>query len=353
MNVLFLVPAPLNMSPGQRFRFEHYLPELKKNNINYTLQSFWSMKAWNVLFSKGYIFLKTTELLRGFFRRLYAIITITKYDYVFVYREAAPIGPPFFEWLIAKVFRKKVIYDFDDAIWVSSSSSANPYASLIKCSWKVKYICRYSHIISVGNQFLAMYARRYNNNVKILPTVVNTNVHNKLKDQSETPLTIGWTGTFTNFKNLSKASSVIYELQKKYNFQYLIIADKDPELKDVKYIFKKWKLNTEIEDLLCMNIGIMPLNNSEIESGKCGFKAIQYMSLGIPAVVSPVGINRELVKDGYNGFQAETDEQWYQSLEKLLCDKELRIKLGSSHREFIQKNYSVSATTDLFISLFK
>ena len=298
MKVLFLVPAPLNISPSQRFRFEHYLPILNENGIIYTIQSFWSLQAWIILFKKGYFFRKTTGLIGGLLRRFFIITNLSKYDYIYIHREVAPIGPPFFEWFIAKIWRKKMIYDFDDAIWLSQSSSANPKSSLVKCSWKVKYICKYAKIISVGNRFLADYAKQYNRNIKNIPTVVDTEkVHTGLKNQNDFPLTIGWTGTFTNFVYLNKVSNVINELRKKYNFSYFIISDKDPKLKGVEYSFKKWNLQTEIIDLLSIHIGIMPLCNSKAGLGKCGFKAIQYMSLGIPAVVSPVGANCEVVKN--------------------------------------------------------
>ena len=354
MNVLFLVPAPLNISPGQRFRFEHYLPILKKNKINYRLESFWSLAAWNILFNRGHFFLKVFGLLRGLLRRLFSLASIYKYDYIFIYREAAPIGPPFFEWFIAKIWQKKIIYDFDDAIWVRLSSSANPQAALIKCSWKVKYICKYSAIVSVGNQFLANYAKKYNKDVRIIPTVVDTErVHTGLKNQSELPLTIGWTGTFTNFYNLNKVSNIINELKRKYSFRYLIVSNKDPQLENVEYLFKQWNFDTEIDDLLSMHVGIMPLNNTEAELGKCGFKAIQYMSLGIPPVVSPVGVNCEIVKNGETGFWAGTDEDWYHNIETLICNEELRIKMGEACQNFIIENYSVKATTLLFLDLFK
>ena len=354
MDVLFLIPAPLNISPGQRFRFEHYLPELKKNGINYTLQSFWSLRVWNILFNKGHFFLKSFGLIKGFVKRFISVASAYKYDYVFIYREAAPVGPPFFEWLIAKVFRKKIIYDFDDAIWVSMSSSANPSAALIKCSWKVKYICKYSKTVSVGNKFLKKFAGKYNSDVRIIPTVVDTEkVHNRLKNQNDVPLTIGWTGTFTNFHNLEKAGNAISDLKKKYDFNYLIISNKDPQLGNVEYLYKQWNFKTEIDDLLCIHIGIMPLYESEVELGKCGFKAIQYMSLGIPAVVSPVGVNCDVVKNEENGFWADTDEEWYSNLEKLIRDKDLRTNMGMAARNFIVKNYSVKATLNLFLDLFQ
>jgi glycosyltransferase involved in cell wall biosynthesis len=270
-----------------------------------------------------------------------------------LYREALPVGPPIFEYLIAKIFRKKIIYDFDDAIWVSIASEANPKAAAIKCTWKVAKICKMSHIVTVGNQFLADYAKKYCSDVRIIPTVVNTNTkHNSLKNQTDTPLYIGWTGTYTNFYNLDKITSVLKELKKKYDFTFIIIADKDPKFENLEYVFKKWDVGTEIFDLLQMHIGVMPLQNTEIELGKCAFKAIQYMSLGIPAVVSPVGANCTVVQNGVDGFWAETDEDWYSKLELLIKDEAMRIAIGNAARKKIVEQYSVDATQGMFFNLF-
>ncbi len=353
MKVLFLVPAPLNISPGQRFRFEHYLPLLKKDEITYTLQSFWALRTWNILFNQGHLLSKTLGLALGFVKRFFILFTLYKYEYVFIYREAAPIGPPVFEWIIAKICKKKIIYDFDDAIWVRMSSSANPWSAAVKCTWKVKHICKYSSTVSAGNSFLAAYAIKYTKDVRVIPTVVDTErVHNKLKNQDDKPLTVGWTGTFTNFYNLESLSNIVSTLKKKYDFEYLIISDKNPQLTGVDYVYKRWNFTTEIEDLLCMNIGIMPLRNTEVELGKCGFKAIQYMSLGIPAVVSPVGANCDVVKDGNNGFWASSHEDWYNKLEQVIIHRGLRVKLGIAAQSFIKENYSVQATAGSFLNLF-
>ncbi len=293
-------------------------------------------------------------IIGGFIRRFLTLFTLSAYDFIYIHREAAPIGPPIFEWLISKVFRKKIIYDFDDAIWVKIASDANPKVANLKCSWKVSKICKYSKTVSVGNDFLAEYAKKYCNDVRIIPTVVNTETyHNRLRDQSNGKLVIGWTGTFTNLYNLQLITNVIQKLQKKHDFNFLIIADRDPKLKELKYTYHKWNLKTEIEDLLQMHIGIMPLINSEVEKGKCGFKAIQYMSLGIPAVVSPVGANRNVVEDGKTGYWAEKDQEWEERLERLILDEQLRIQLGTNGREKIIKEYAVKVQKNNFFQLFQ
>ena len=353
MKILILAPAPPDISPGQRFRFEHYLqlPEAKK--MNFVSRFFFSLKGWKSLHKNGHLFKKMADIILGFLKRFFVLFSVYKYDFVYVYREAAPIGPPVFEWIIARVLRKKIIYDFDDAIWISVASDANPGAAKLKCSWKVAKICRYSFIVTVGNEYLAAFARQYCRDVRIIPTVVDTEKkHNRIKDQREGALTIGWTGTFSTLPYLNLVKKPLQKIIEKYKLSFLVIGNKDPAFTEFPYTFKEWNAETEAEDLLKMNIGIMPLANTPFELGKCGFKAIQYMSLGIPAVVSPVGVNTEVVQNNINGLWANSDEQWFDAMEALLEDEQLRVNMGTKGRAHIEANYSVNATSDLFFNLF-
>jgi len=354
MKVLFLAPYPQKITPSQRFRFEHYLDELQKHEISYAYKTFVAEKDYDLIFKHGNDLKKIWIMLKGMARRFFTLFTLKSYDYIFIHREAAPFGPPILEWLIAKLWRKKIIYDFDDAIWIPLSSAANPIAAKIKCTWKVARICKWSRTVTTGNRFLADYASQFCNDVRVIPTVVDTEkTHNKTKNQEDRPLTIGWTGTFTNFINLPLAIPAIRKLRSKYQFEFLIIADKDPELEGLHYTFIKWNKETEMDDLIKMNIGIMPLLNTDVQLGKCGFKAIQYMSLGIPPVVTPIGVNNELVRNGTDGFWAGNDEEWYHALEQLIVSNELRSKTGIDAQKKIINHYSVKASTEHFINLFK
>lgn len=353
MDILVLTPAPANISPGQRFRFEQYLQYSSNYKCNFIVKPYYSLSNWKVLHRKNHYTQKLFGVFNGLINRLLLLFLLRRYQYVYIYREAASIGPPVFEWLIAKVFRKKIIYDFDDAIWVSTASEANPKVSLIKCTWKVGYICKWSHIVTTGNYFLADYARKFCNDVRVIPTVVDTiNTHNRIKGQQAHRMVIGWTGTFTNFVQLDTIIPVIRKLQEVYSFEFLVIADKDPDYCDIQYTFKKWNIKTEIDDLLNIDIGVMPLKNTILEQGKCAFKAIQYMSLGIPCVVSDVGANRDVIVDGVNGFIVKDANAWIEKLSLLLQSKELRVSLGKKARETIVSDYSSEATKDVFFSLF-
>ncbi len=353
MKLLFMAPYPVDQSPSQRYRFEHYLPALKEENITFHYKPFLDKKTWSIFFKPGFALRKGWGVMWGYLRRFVLLFTIPGYDFVFIHREAAPLGPPVFEWIIAKIFRKKIIYDFDDAIWIPSTSSYNKGVAWLKNFSKVSKICRWSYKVAVGNDFLGDYARRFCKQVILLPTVVNTTaVHNQTQDQDVAQPAIGWTGTFSTLKFLDIILPVLQELQQENGFIFYVIADKDPVLPLARYQFIPWSKESEIKDLLRFHIGLMPLHDDDLSKGKCGFKAIQYMSLGIPAVVSPVGVNSVIVSHGENGFVCNTPEEWKKQLLILLQDHELRKRMGQLAQQRIRNEYSVSATRPIFISLF-
>lgn len=353
MRVLFLAPYPANESPSQRYRFEHYLAKMQEKGIGYRYSPFLSIRGWQVIFKKGKTFQKATAIIAGFLRRWWLMLSVGKYDFVYIHREAAPMGPPLFEWIIAKVWRKRIIYDYDDAIWIPVASENNRLARYVKWFSKVRSICKMAYKVSAGNAYLADYARPYCKQVVIIPTVVETErVHNKLQNQDTLKPDIGWTGTFSTLKYLEMLVPVINRLQTKYEFTFIIIANKNPELPVRNYRFIEWKKERESEDLLNFHIGIMPLFDGDIEKGKCGFKAIQYMALGIPAVVAPVGVNSVIVTDGKDGFTAKDEVEWEHRLEQLLTDPLLRKAFGEQSRRKVEAEYSVKATTPAFFNLF-
>lgn len=351
--ILFLVPSPPGISPGQRFRFEHYLPDLEKAGIRYKISPFLSLKSRRSLYSRGRVIVKIWLLTKAYGKRVKDLFSLHKYDYVYIHRWVTTAGPPLFEWIIARVYRKKIIYDFDDSIWVSESAYHKKFLA-VKFLGKVSRICKWSYKITVGNNFLRSYAQQFNQNVIVMPTVVNTEtVHGQLQNQSTSYPAVGWTGSFSTLIYLEKIIPVISRLQEKHDFIFYVIADKDPKPNLKNYTFIPWHRETESWDLLKFHIGLMPLPDDDITRGKCGFKAIQYMSLGIPAIVSPVGVNTEIVSNEKDGFVCDTDREWEQVIEKLLSDSQLREKIGKAARGKIETAYSVQATREKFLSLFR
>ena len=354
MNILFVVPYPHGKAPSQRFRYEQYLAFLKDKNWHYTLAPFLDDNTWSILYKPGFISQKVLGIIWGFMKRIILLFSVYKFDYVFIHREATPIGPPWFEWLVSKVFRKKIIYDFDDAIWIPNTSATNKIVAGIKWHGKVASICKWAYKVSTGNAYLQEYARQFNSNVIVNPTTIDTrHHHNRLKNQATDKITVGWTGTHSTMKYLAALVPVLQDLEQKYPFELKVISNQAPELPLQSLVYQPWRKDQEIEDLLTFNVGLMPLEDDPWAKGKCAFKALQYMALGIPALVSPVGMNTEVVTDGQNGFICATPRDWYTKLERLIQDVGLRTELGAKARQKVETSYAVVANRATFLGLFK
>lgn len=354
--ILFLLPYPLHRAPSQRFRVENLLFLLDEAEIAYELAPFMSESIWNVLYKRGSLLQKAWGIGKSYLKRIFLILfRAYRYPYIFIHREAAPLGPPVFEWFLSQVLRKKIIYDFDDAIWIPNTSAQNKIAALVKCFWKVKYICKWSYKISAGNDYLCAFAQKSGaKQITKIPTVVNTESrYNQIKKHHPDNLVVGWTGSHSTLKFLDDIIPVLQDLQSKFDFNFLVIADKKPNLELKNWIYCPWNEQTEIEDLLKIDIGIMPLKNDAWSEGKCGFKLIQYLSLGIPAIANGVGVNKLIIDDGQNGFLTENASDWEAALTQLLTDALLRATMGEKGREKIVSEYSISAQKASFLSLFE
>lgn len=354
-SILFILPYPVGKAPSQRFRVEQFLPILDDAKIPYKQATFMDATTWNVLYKGGSTLQKAWGIFKGYLKRWkHVLIDIHNYEFVFVHREASPLGPPVFEWIISKFWRKKMIYDFDDAIWIPNTTAENKLVGYFKGFWKVAKICKWSTIVTAGNDFLASFARQSGaQKVVYLPTVVDTARYNakQLESSSKVPV-IGWTGSHSTLKYLDELLPVLQELEKKADFKFLVIANKNPKLPLKNFEFIQWNEPTEIEDLQKIDIGVMPLTADKWSEGKCGFKLIQYMALGIPAVASPVGVNKYIVTNNANGFLCKDKSQWSQTLFNLLDDVKLRTAIGDAGINRIRSSYSVESQKGTFLSLF-
>ena len=353
MKVLFIVPYPLGKAASQRYRVEQWLQVLQRENINYKVAPFWDAATWNILYKQGHNLQKIAGTIKGFFKRLALLAQLPSYSFIFIHREATPVGPPWFEWIAAKVFRKKLIFDFDDAIWLENTSQENSMATYYKNAGKTAVICRWSYKVAAGNHYLQNYALNYNMAAIYLPTIVDTNQHyNQLKNQQTDEVTIGWIGSHSTLPYLKLIEPVLQQLEQNYSFKFIVIADRKPDINLKNMEFMVWDKETEIGDQLQFNIGVMPLPDTEWAKGKCAFKALQYMALGIPAVVSAVGANVIVVPDGIVGYTCTTPQQWYEKMEHLLLNSDLRSQLGKAGREHVNQHYSIDAHTQTFLKLF-
>ena len=349
----FWVPYPTGVAPSQRFRVELFLPKLIEEGYSFRLLTFLDKKAWDILYKPGNRILKAWGTVKGFFRRIDHLFQSTKADYIFIHREATPVGPPIFEWLLAKVFRKKIIYEYDDAIWIPGGEKISWIKKWVKATWKIKHIIKWAYKVAGGNKFLCDYAQQYNSSVFLIPTVVDTKQgHFKQRDQKEgNKIVVGWTGTHTTLHNLEVIEGVIPELKKEIDFDFLVISNKPPQW-DFDFIYKQWELESEQDDLLKIHIGIMPAKQGPWFEGKCGFKLIQYHACGIPAIASPIGVNSLITLHDQTGFIAKDKNEWKEYLKKLIRDSSQRSEMGKAARDHIEKHYSLHSLFPAFVSLF-
>lgn len=352
--IYILAPYPKGKAPSQRFRFEQYIDLLEKKGYEVNFYSFLSEKAWGTIYQRGNFGGKALQVLVSFIRRWALLFKLKKADHVFVHREMAHIGPPIFEWIAAKVLGVKYIYDFDDAIWLPNYSEVNARFQRIKAYWKVKYCMKWATKVTAGNEYLADFARQYNKDVQVIPTTIDLeNHHNLTTDQEQKPLVIGWTGTHTTMRYLSLIIPILQKLEQEYEFEFRVISNDKPDFDLRSLRFVKWEKETEIADLARIQIGVMPLVEDQWSAGKCGFKALQYMALSIPTLLSPIGVNKTIVTDGKNGLFCDQAIDWQNNLRRLIENKGLRTSIGNAGRQSVQKNYSVSAYSDNYLELFK
>lgn len=305
------------------------------------------------MYAKGKIIQKIGWLLYGLLSRFFLVFRLAKYDFVFIHRESDPLGIPLFPWLYAKIAKKKIIFDYDDAIWIPNASESNRMFMRFKNWNNTRYLCKLAYKVSAGNEFLCDFAREVNSAVVYNPTTIDTeNLHNKLKNQHTTDFVIGWTGTHSTIKYLEDILPVFQELSNEMDFTLAIICDKKPEFNYPFVHFIPWNKPSEIDDLLRFNIGLMPLTEDKWSNGKCGFKALQYMSLGIPALVSPVGVNTRIVDHGANGFICSSNEDWKKYITEIYTNRDLLYTLSANTRKKIEDNYSVKSNTANFVGLF-
>jgi len=351
--ILFIIPYPPGKAASQRFRFEQYLTLLDQNNYDYELNSFLSDRSWNILYKRGFFLKKFTAMILGCLNRFLLLFRINKYDYIFIHREDVPLGPSFFSFIASKWLKKKIIYDFDDAIWIPNSSESNRFFSFLKNHSNTKNISKRAYKVSCGNEYLCNYAKSFNDNVIYNPTTIDTvNYHNRVKNHDiSKKINIGWSGTHSTIGYLNKLVPILKKLETTFDFDFIVISDLAPEFELDSLKFVKWNKSSEINDLLRFNIGVMPLENDRWAQGKCGFKALQYMALGIPAIVSPVGVNAKIVTNGKDGFVCDSDEEWYNTLKNLMQDQQQIKQLGTAAREKIIKDYSVESNSSNFLHL--
>jgi glycosyltransferase involved in cell wall biosynthesis len=328
---------------------------LEELGATVTFEAFRCKELHTLLCKPGNTWRKAYLTYRALIRRLQLLKNVSDFDLIYIYSEAALIGPALIESLISKK-GVPVVFDFDDAIFLHYTyiSPVNRYLRLLKFPGKTGTICGLASHVIAGNSYLANYANRFNKNVTIVPSTVDINSYTieNSRPQSDPPV-IGWTGSFSTIQYLDNLKAVLQQLATREQFKLRVVGVPDYRMEGVDVDALPWNPETEVVDLRAMDIGIMPLTDDEWTRGKCGLKALQYMALGIPTVCSPVGVNPRIIRDHENGMLAATDDQWMDNLTRLLRSPELRERIGQAGRATVESSYSMSVHAPAVYEIFK
>lgn len=352
--ILFVAHHRLDRSPGQRYRFEQFFDFLELKGLSCHLANIITEEDEKILYESSNILKKIVVGIKSYKRRFIHLLSITKYDLVVIYREALPTRSIFFEKYISKK-NIPIIFDFDDAIWVKDVSDTNKKISWFKDERKIEKLLPLCTHVTCGNEYLAAYAKKFNDKISIIPSTVDTDLYYPSnKNNNNQVVRIGWVGSHTTIKHFELIIDVFKQLKDKYQnkIDFIVIGDENYKNEKLDLKVKKWDNSMEVELFNCFDIGVMPLPKDEWAKGKCGMKGLLYMSVGKPAVMSNVGMNKQIIDHGINGYLASGHKQWFDVLSNLIEDKELRRQIGLNGRETVLSKYSKNVTKDIYYQLY-
>lgn len=350
LRLLALVQKAPGVAPHQRFRHEQWAPHLARDHgITLEFEPFESPELSAVLYAPGHVARKARLVLRDSLRRWVRRRRARDFDAVVVMREATMFGGALVERAIARA-GVPLLYDFDDAIWLPHTSGRNGVLALARAPWKVGGVCRVAAAVTVGNAYLAAYARRFNPSVHIVRTSIDVERFRPAPPlPASHPFTVVWTGSHSTLAHLATIRPALEAVGRVVPTRLRVICDvPPPPLEHVELEFVPWRPDREGPDLANSHAGVMPLPETPATLGKCGCKALQYMAVSRPAVVSPVGINREIVREGENGLVATSHDEWTRQLLRLARDAALRERLGDAGRQTVLGGFTSAGSAAAF-----
>jgi glycosyltransferase involved in cell wall biosynthesis len=347
MRIHFLVPHPEDEAPGQRLKFEQYYGRLRQAGFEVVHDAFYTPALYRRIARPGGVG-KFLRLGWACVRRLRSLWTAWRSDVVYLFLEAVPVGPPVLEWVIARVLRRPIVYDIDDLIYLPKPASRNPLPTIFDRKRKVEYLMRAACHVVVCTPHLEKEARRLNERVTRISSTIDTDRYTPKTTYATARVTLGWSGSFSTSPYLHLLDDVLRTLQQRHGIAIRVIGDPAFGIPGVTLEAVPWRSRTEVADLLAIDVGLYPLPKHEWDLGKSGLKALQYMGLGIPTVLTPFGANLDIVAHEENGLFADKEADWVDALGRLILDVGLRERLGRAARRTVVDRYSVAVNWPLY-----
>jgi len=327
-----------------RIRFLQYLPYLKSHGVDVQVAPFLEDDYVASLY-KGKRSLKA--IAAAYWRRVRQLVDARRYDLLWIEKELIPWTPAIPERLIGSY-----VVDYDDAVFHNYDLHTSSLVRLVLGN-KIRTVMSNARTVVVGNDYLAEYARRAGApEIQFVPTVVDLEHYPVSEKVQSSTFSIGWIGTPWTARYLAAVAPALKEVCSKGSVRVLLIGSGAVNLQ-VPVEVRSWSEATEACDIREIDVGIMPIPDEPFERGKCGYKLLQYMACGLPAVASPVGANSKIIDEGATGYLAGTPAEWIQALERLRENPAMRRKMGNEARLKVERTYSVQAQAPRILALLE
>ncbi len=328
IQVLFVVRGDPLDAPSSRYRVFQYLQDFDRNAISYRVVKpprrkrvhchlwipwfwrtlFWGLRSRSIFIQKDIFWLP----LWSFFKRL----------------------------------GKKVLYDFDDAVFAEQPGQVYNLPLERRPGWEtVREMVRLSDVTMVANDYLAGFARPHGANVMVVPMVLDLESYPVKTHGPAAKVVIGWIGSPQTSGFLELVQVALERLGERLGerVEIRIVTNGEVALPHVPHTRMRWEAAREMSDLLSFDIGIVPLPETPFTLGKSSFKLLQFMGCGLPVVCSRMGFNVEAINDGENGFLADSNEEWCEKLSLLVTHEEMRRAMGAQARRTVEERYSLQS----------
>ena len=327
-----------NLGPSSRYRVFQFADSLRAAGIDFRISELFDDRYFDILRMPEP--LRTLQKIPYTLARFHGRKQVARKndsDLCVIEQQLFPYLPFAFE---QKYLPPRYLCEFDDAIYLTHPK-------------KLPKIIQRARGVIAGNHTLADYAQKFNENVERVPTVLDTDLFQPRPKKPKDRVIVGWSGLEYNFPYLQLLSPVLEKLVQKFPVDVVILSGSPPRGFTFPFRFEKWDPAHEVDQLNEFDIGLMPLRMDEWSRGKCGFKLLQYMSLGIPSVATSIGVNREIVQQGMNAFLAEELRDWENFLRSLISDKNLRRSVGKAARSTVLEHYSTSVWFPKLLSIYR
>jgi glycosyltransferase involved in cell wall biosynthesis len=355
LRVLALASYPVEAA-SSRYRIVQFIAPLAERRIEVDFRPFLDRGLFAALYEPRKLLPRVPLLALRAVGRIAAAFHAARAGVVFVQREAMLVGPPIIEWIIARVLRRPIVLDLDDATYIAYASPIyGRAASLLKWPGKTDRLIRWARVVVCGNPNIAAHARALGANAVVAPTVVDTRVFHPLDPPPHDVPTIGWIGSHGTFPFLERLLPLFERLGREQRFRLTIVGSGRAAVRvpGVEVDCRPWSLDREADDFRALDIGVYPIADDAWSAGKSGFKAVQYMACGVPFVMSPVGVCATMGAVGETHLLATTDDEWLTALRRLIADAKLRRQMGRAGRAYAEAHFSLEAQSETLAEILR